>query len=243
MEKSILNYERILSEPTSNFTEIAAIRVARYYYNNGEYGKAVPQYERTEEVSSDPEVVFNAKTGLMRSYYKIGEFLPAAAYAKQVLASNLLNPENKLEGQYVLGMASYNAKEYTDAVTALTYVSKNTTQAIASESKYTIAQIYFNQDKLKEADETAREVLKMKPTYDYWIAKSLILQTNILIKKDDLFQAEQTILSVLENYPKEDDGIKAEAQIVYDEVIKIKNQPKSNIVPEGTTEIEVNEGK
>lgn len=243
LPKSIEYYEKLLSEPTSNFTELAAVRTARYYYNNKEFEKAVPHYERVEHVSSDPEMVFNARTGLMRSYYQSEEFVPAAGYAKLVISSNLLKPENRLEAQYILGMSSYQVKEYSDAVSSFTYVSKNTTQAIASEAKFTIAKIYYEQDKLAEADANVREVLKMKPTYDYWIARALILQTQILVKKDDLFQAEQTIRSVLEHYPNDNDGVKSEAQSVYDELMQLKNTPKSNIAPDGTTIIEINEGR
>ncbi len=243
LPKSIENYEKLLKEQNSNFTELAAIRTARYYYNNKEYVKAIPNYERIENVSSDPEILFNARMGLMRSYYQTDEFVPAAAYAKQVLASNLLKTENRLEAQYLYGMSSYKTKDYENSITALNYVSKNTTRSIASEAKCTVARIYFEQNKLAEADFTAREVLKMKPTYDFWIAKALILQTQILIKKDDLFQAEQTILSVLEHYPDENDGVKLEAQTVHDELMQLKTAPKSNIVPQGTTVIEINEGK
>ena len=243
LPKSVYYYEQLLSEPTSNFTELAAIRAARYYFNDSQYEKAIPHYERTEHVSSDPEIIFNARTGLMRSNYHIGQYVPAVAYAKLVNSSSLLKPENRLETQYILGMSGYHTKDYADAITSLTYVSKNTTKAIASEAKYMIAKIYYEQDKLTDADTHAREVLKMKPTYDYWIARALVLQTQILIKKGDLFQAEQTILSVLEHYPDETDGVKSEAKSVYDELMQLKNTPKSNIVPEGTTVIEINEGK
>lgn len=242
LPKSISYYEQLLSEPTSNFTELAAVRTARYYYNNKEFEKAIPHYERTEQVSSDPEIIFNARTGLMRSYYQVNEFVPAAAYSKLVISSNLLKPENRLEAQYISGMSNYQVKNYDDALTAFNYVSKSTTQSIASESKFTIAKIYYEQEKLNDAEEHAREVLKMKPTYDFWVAKALILQAQILVKKEDMFQAEQTILSVLQHYPKEDDGVKTEAQAVYDELMQLKNKPK-NLSPEGTTVIEINEGK
>jgi len=241
LEQSIKYYERILSEPTTNYTELAAVRTARYYYNNKEYAKAIPSYERSEHVSADPEIVFNAQQGLMRSHFQIKDYSPAAAYANRVLASNLIKTEGKLEAQYISGVSNYQIKNYQEAITALTFVSKNTTQSTASEAKWTIAKIYFDQDKLQEADYTAKEVLKMKPTYDYWIAKSLILQTHILVKQDDLFQAEQTILSVIEQYPDDNDGIKMEAQGVYDELMQLKNTPKSSLAPEGTTVIEINE--
>jgi tetratricopeptide (TPR) repeat protein len=243
MPKSIEQYELILKESTSNYTELAAVRTARYYFNSKEYAKAIPHYERTLQVSSDPEVLFNANVGLMRSYFHSKDYAPASACAKTVNASALLKAEGKLEAQYIAGMSNYYIKNYDDAITALTFVSKSTTKQEASEAKFMIAQTYFEQDKLNEAEKTAKEVLNMKPSYDFWMAKSLILQTKILVKKDDLFQAEQTISSVLQHYPKADDGIKAEAQVVYDELMQLKNMPKSSLAPDGTTVIEINEGK
>jgi tetratricopeptide (TPR) repeat protein len=241
--KSIALYEQILTEPTSNYTELAAIRAARYFYNNGNYAKAIPYYERTVQATSDPEVIFNAESGLMRSYFQTKDYVPAAASAKNVLKSGLLKTENKLEAQYIVGVSCYNNKEYADALTALSFVSRNTTKAIASEAQFLIASCYFEQDKLKDADKQAQQVLKMKPTYDYWIAKALILQTKIQMKNNDLFQAEQTILSVIQQYPEENDGIKQEAQVVYDELMQIKNMPKSTVVPTEATEVEINGGK
>lgn len=243
LPKSIEYYEQLLSEPTTNFTELAAVRTARYYYNNKEFTKAIPHYERAEHISSDVEIVFNSRTGLMRSYYQINDFVPAAAYAKLVTGSNLLLPENKLEAQYIFGKASNEIKAYDDAITALTFVSKNTTQATASEAKYLVAKIYFEQNNMDKALSTADEVLKMKPQYSFWVAKAIILQSKIYMLKNELFQAEQTILSVIQHYPKDDDGIKLEAQAVYDELMQLKNAPKSTVVPEGTTEIEINQGK
>jgi hypothetical protein len=58
--------------------------------------------------------------------------------------------------------------------------------------------------------------------------------------QDDLFQAEQTLKSVIDHYPDEDDGILAEANELWDELMQLKNQPKS-VQEEEETVIEVNE--
>lgn len=241
--QAVSYYERALALPDYSFTEFAAVRVSRYYYNNGQYAEAIPYYERLENVSSDAEILFNAKLGLMRSNYQTKDFEGAHAYANQVLTNSQVTKEIRLETQYALGMSAYQLERYADAIPALDYVSRNTPLEIAVESKWTIGQIQFNQDKFDEADATMRALLKMKPSYDYWTAKALILQSRILMVKDDLFQAEQTLQSVLDHYPIDTDGIKAEASVLFDELMQLKNQPKSNLTPKGTTIIELNEGK
>jgi hypothetical protein len=81
----------------------------------------------------------------------------------------------------------------------------------------------------------------MKPTYNYWVAKGLILQTRVLITKDDLFQAEQTLRSVIDHYSNKDDGIILEAEELFNELMQLKSKPKA-IDQEGETVIDVNEG-
>jgi len=224
--QAIQQYELILQQPNGVFSKIAAIRTARYYYNNKQFEQAIPYYLKIEEVSEEPDILFNTYLGLMRSYYQSEQFNLANLYAKKVVDNKLLKPENRIEAHYILGMSSYQTKEYQDAITALNYVSKNTTLSSAAEAKFTVANIYFQSDQLDMADKTLRELLKMKPSYDFWIAKAIILQTKILIKKQDLFQAQQTISSVIEHYPNQEDGIKQEAQTLYNEIMAIKEKPK-----------------
>ena len=79
----------------------------------------------------------------------------------------------------------------------------------------------------------------MKPSYNYWVAKGLILQTRSLMAQNDLFQGEQTLKSVRDHYPKTDDGILEEAEALWSELMAVKNAPKE-IVPEPKPIIEVN---
>jgi hypothetical protein len=82
----------------------------------------------------------------------------------------------------------------------------------------------------------------MKPTYNYWVAKGLVLQTRVLMAQDDLFQAEQTLKSVIDHYPDQEDGVLAEANELWDELMQLKNPPKA-VEKEQETVIEVKEGE
>lgn len=235
-------YDEILHGEKSSYFETAAIRSAKYHYNQGEFEPAIFSYQKTQESSSDVEVLFNADLGLMRSYYQTQKYDSSAMFAQKVMSNSLLKQEHQLEANYINGKSNFEIGAYDQAISSLTFVSLNTTKAVASEAKFLIAQAYFNKENIEAADTHARGVLKMKPTYDYWIANALILQTKILMHQHDLFQAEQTILSVIEQYPVEDDGIKDEAQQVYSELMQLKNTPKTVETTDSTTVIEINEG-
>lgn len=243
IDESIQYYEKALTYDNNSYTELAASRVAKHYYNNKKYADAIPNYERVESVSGDSEVLFNARLGLMRCNFLTSDYGAAAAYGKQVLASVQFNKDFRLESEYATGMSFFKLDQYADAIPHLEYVAKNTQTEIASESRFSIAVIQYKQEKLDPAAATIGLLLKMKPSYDYWVAKGLILQSRILIKQDNLFQAEQTLKSVIDHYPKTDDGVKLEAGELYDELMQLKNKPKNNITPEGSTVIELNGGK
>ncbi|MBI1836092.1 MAG: tetratricopeptide repeat protein [Flavobacteriia bacterium] len=239
--KAVEIYIETLKETTNGYTELAAIRVSKYLFNSEKYEEAIPYYARLESISSTPIIIFNSRLGLMKSHFIIEDWTKAAEYAKIVLENSQLNNTNRLDAEYVKALANYNIANYTEAKPSLEWIVKNSTNEKASEAKFTIAEMYYKLKELEKSEIEVRALLKMKPTYNYWVAKGLILQAKTLILKNDLFQAEQTLKSVKEHYQINDDGIMVEANEVWDELMQLKNKPK-NIQESGTTEIEVNEG-
>jgi hypothetical protein len=81
----------------------------------------------------------------------------------------------------------------------------------------------------------------MKPSYDYWIAKGLILKSRILTKQKDYVQAEQNLKSVKEHYPNQDDGIIEEANALWQEILILKEAAENNNEESPETKIEIDE--
>ena len=240
LDKAVHLYKQTLEGPVTGFTELAASRVAHYLYEQKNYEDVIKYYGLLETVSSTPEVVFNSKLGLMRSHFLIENWSNASEYADKVLANTQINNAIKLEAYYAKGMSNFYLRNYDAAKVALVWVIKNTTTVKAAEARYSLAEIFFKQDYPDEADGEITALLKQKPAYNYWIAKGLILRSRILIVKDDLFQSEQNLKSVLDHYPIPDDGILDEANELWNELMQLKNQPKS-VTPESNQIIEIND--
>lgn len=240
--KAIEIYESLLQGATTDFTELAAIRVSKYMYNNAEYEKALPYYQLLEKVASKPEIVNNTRIGLMRCNFLLENWTDAADNAKKVLSNTQISNTIKLEAEFAKGISYYRLESYPEAKPSLEWVVKNTTTAFAAEAKFSLAEMYFKQADYTKSENEIRALLKMKPAYDFWIAKSLILQTRVLIAKNDLFQAEHTLSSVRDNYPDQEDGIMLEANQLWDELMQLKSKPKS-VEEKKSTVIEINENK
>ncbi len=233
-------YKITLAGPNDDYTEIASVRTAKFLFNGTQKEAALPYYKRTEEVSSNPEYLNNARIGLMRCHFLLENFANAVEYAQKVLGVQQTT-QLKLEAEYIKGISLSKEKRYSEAQLSLDYVVKNATTVWAAESKYTLAVNAFEQADYTKTETLIRELLKMKPGYDFWIAKGLILQTKVLLQKKDLFQAENTIKSVIDHYPVKDDGIQQEAGELYNEIMQLKTQPKTLTNPSDPTVIEVDE--
>lgn len=237
-------YKQTLQGPNDDFTEVACQRTAKFLYNAYEYEQALPYYTRLEQVSKTPAMTQIAVLGLMRCHYILENYANAAEYANKVLSNTQNTNTIRLEAEFAKGISLAKTDHFNEAITDLDYVIKNTTTEFAAEARYTKAEGYFQQNDLTKSEAETRLLLKMKPGYDFWIAKSLILQTKILVAKKDLFQAEQTIRSVIDNYPNSDDGIQTEAGELLDEILQMKNQPKSVEEKSGTViDVEETPGK
>jgi tetratricopeptide (TPR) repeat protein len=236
--EAVAIYKQLLVGQNDDYTEIGAQRTAKFLFNSGEREAALPYYERLEQVTSRPDFLNNARIGQMRCHFILENWANAAQFATKVLAVQQTT-EVKLESEYIKGLSLAQIDRFTEAIPSLEFVVKNTTKVTAAECKYTLAEGYYKKPDLTKSESTIRELLKMKPGYDYWIAKALILQTRILIQKKDLFQAENTIKSVIDHYTVQDDGIISEASDLYDEIMQLKSQPKSITAPDNGTVIEI----
>lgn len=234
-------YKQTLEGPTTGFTVVAASRVSHYLYNQGKYEEVLVYYERMEQVSSDPETIFTAQLGLMRSHYQVENYMNAAQYADKVLGHAQLGNELMTEAYFAKGFSYYKLGMYSQAYGPLDWIRKNSTKKMGSEAHFAIAESYYKQQDYQTADDEITSLLKRKPAYNYWIAKGLILRSRIQIAQGDLFAAEENLKSVKDHYPDPDDGILQEANELWEELMQLKDSQRE-IQNEEETEIEINQG-
>jgi tetratricopeptide (TPR) repeat protein len=233
-------YREVLQSPVNNGnTELAALRVAKYLYNNADYQEVIPYYRRIESVSGNPENKFNARFGLMRSYYLTEGWSNASTYASKVLNESGLSGENKELAHYVRGISNYRLNNYNGAKPSLDWMSTNVTSERGAESRFALGDLYFQRGDLEKALNEVDGLLQMRPAYNFWIAKGLILKTRVQMVKNELVEAEQTLKSVREHYANQTDGIIDEANELWNELMQLKSQPK-NITPDTNQTIDIN---
>ena len=127
----------------------------------------------------------------------------------------LLNP-NATEAQratanFYIGKIAYDRSDYTAALTAFNEVIRLSDNEQTAEARYIKALIYYQQRDLDTAQQLTMEANRESSGYPYWVAKSVMLLSDILAEKGDLYNARAALEALLENY-NEDPELVAEAQ-------------------------------
>lgn len=232
-------YVKVINGTTTGYHEVSLLRAANYEYENQQYANAIQNYGRLVEIASNPYRIYGAQLGLMRCHYLLENWSASLQAANFVNNSNLAQSSEKMEARFCKGIGLKMTGQYADAIPDLDYVAKNAKNQMAVQAKFNIAEIYFLQNDFKRSEEQIRDLLKMRPSYDYWTAKAILLQAKNFMKTGDLFQAESALNSVANNYMNQNDGVLNEASQIRQELETLKNAPKD--IQDNTRFIEIND--
>lgn len=240
-EMALSVYQELLEEQDSPFTETALIRSSKLLYNNEEYQQALPYYSRLEKIASTPEIIYNTRVGLMRTNFLLLTYENAHPAAIKVLTDKQISNQVEVEANYIAGIALFYDKRFDDAIPYLKWTAKNSGTIRGAEAQHIIAATYYELGDFTKAKSEHKKMMNRKPAYDFWIAKSLILQSRVLLAEQEPYQAENTINLVLSNYPTQEDGIIDEAQAVKSEIESVLNIPETEINKNTQNSIEIDE--
>lgn len=234
-DKALAGYEYVASKPKNAFTEKSLLIAADMYYKQKQYGKANERYALLEKFAERPANILESYIGQMRSHYFLNNLDSASLYSNKLLLADKVPNEIKTEAHFTLGKTAFAKDSLGTAQKEFTLVYKNHKSEMGAESKYTIALIQYKQKKYAESQKTIFEIIDQLPSYDFWIAKSFILLADTYVEMKDLFQAKQTLKSIVDNYEREridQEDLKAVAQGKLDKIAEQENQKKAQELKE-----------
>ena len=177
----------------------------------------------------------------MVCHYNLENWQNAALYAGKVIQDDTY-PSNVIEeAHYIRAKSNYNQEYYMDAAASLFWLRDNLTSERGAEARFLLAEIKFRDGDLEGTLTEIENLLKMRPAYNYWIAKGIMLRARVYMAQDNLFQAEQDLKSIKQHYKNTTDGILDEANALWDELMQLKDAPK-DIEEEGERVIEIDGG-
>ena len=209
--KALRDYESIISEGISDYYERSLKKAAIISYNYTQnFSKALKYYKELEKLTNNPEDKFQAQLGAMRSAFRLGKDDAVITYATAVNTNILSSSAEKSSAMYYLGKVSYTKKQLEQAKAAFNQVAQLSSNNQAAEARYMLAKISYEQGDATTAAQQVETANSKNAAYPYWIAKSLLLMSDIYVQQGDLLNARAAVEAVMENF-KDDETLVQES--------------------------------
>ncbi|MCE1198735.1 MAG: tetratricopeptide repeat protein [Marinilabiliales bacterium] len=210
-EEALPDYEAVLAAAENPFTESALTKAADLAYESKAYGKALDFFQKMELKAANPAALTEAFIGVMRCQYELGKWEEVVKTGWKIRSKGKLSPELDRESSYKSAKAYEALNDMTKALPLWRKLSSDPKTKEGAEAKYNVCKYYADNNRLKDAENEVMDFIAKNSPHKYWLGKSFILLAHIYEKMNDLFQATNTLKSVIENYETKDDGIVDEA--------------------------------
>lgn len=212
--KAAAGYEMVADRVPNKFGEKSLLQAARLnFFDLKDYAKAEKYFGRLKDFSSTQENKMEAMRGLLRSQYQLQKWTEATANAKELLAQKNPTSDDKILANLAIARSYMVNNQCDQAITYLRTVSSLSKAAYGAEARYEIANCYFKQNQLKDAEKAAFEVINKSGSYEEWVTKSYILLGDIYFAQKDYFNAKATYQSVIDNAKVETVRTEAKAKL------------------------------
>lgn len=224
-DMALKDYATVVGRGPSKYYPKSSEKAALLAYNYTKDYPAALEYARKweESATTDPSR-FEAQVLVMRTSYETRNSAVLTEYAQKVATARLASAEQVATANFYLGKMAYDSGDFGRAMPALQRVTQTSTTEIMAEAYHLQAQILYRQRNYARAEELVTTANQSSAGYDDWIARNLILLSDIYADQGDKNSATAALEAVLENF-KGDPKILAEAREKYNRLTG--NSPNS----------------
>jgi TolA-binding protein len=208
-QEALHDFNIILNDWTSAYTERTLLSVSSLYLDQKKYNDAIAPLKKLELTAEYKSHYSFAINNLMVAYFNIHDFENTLMYARYVKEYEKSSAEDKAKANLYAGKAHMLKGDLKTARKEFDEAVSNSQTIVGAEAKYSIGKLQYEAGEYKAAQETAFDLIKNMPSYDYWVARSFILLADCYTKLKDEFQAKSTLQSIIENYEGDDDILPA----------------------------------
>ena len=200
--------EYIINQSDNDYTDNALLLIARMDYDESSYASSAKYYERLLNITENQSIITEATEGSMKSYYFDKQYDKAIEKANQLISIQDINDNQKKQANYILGKSYFDKKDYAEALKYFDVCSDIDNTETGAECAYLSAICLYNTKQYDDAEEKVFFVSDKFGNYINWTARSFIVLSDVYVAKDNIFQAKETLKSVIENYPEDETDYK-----------------------------------
>lgn len=231
-DKALSIYKDLSNAKNFGFAGKAVARVAEIEFRQGKYKEAVTSFHSLERLAANKKEQFNAWSGLMESYYLLGQYDSTEIYARLILERGNVNAGAQNKASLFLGKSAMGRGDFETAKDEFLNTLNAAQDEYGAEAKYLLAQIQFQQKEYKQCYETLVSLNDDFSAYDEWVGKSFLLISDYFLATNDVFQARATLQSLIEHFPLQ--NVKDEAKRKLNQLDRIQVEEQKKIEADTT---------
>jgi TolA-binding protein len=228
-EKSISNYQYVIEEPRSEFTEQSLARLSQVLLDNNEKEKAIPVLLRLENEADFPQNKVFAQSNLMKCYYDMKDYSNSVVYAEKVLSNVKMADNVKSDAQIIIARSAMQTGDEAKAKLGYAKVLTIANGELAAEALYYDAYFKNKEGKFETSNTAVQKLAKNYSSYRYYGSKGLILMAKNFYGLKDSFQATYILDNVIQNFTDFPEVV-SEAQRELDSIKEEESKTNSSIV-------------
>jgi TolA-binding protein len=198
--KSIPNYEYVIAQSRSEFTEQSLSRLAQIFLKNKEYEKAIPVLSRLENEADISQNKTFAQSNLMKSYYDKKDYPNSVIYAEKVLMNPKTDDNVKSDAQIIIARAAIETGDEEKAKVAYAKLMTIAKGELAAEALYYDAYFKNKEVKFEASNVAVQKLAKNYSSYKYFGAKGLVVMAKNFYGLKDSYQATYILENVIQNF-------------------------------------------
>ena len=198
--KSVANYQYVINEPRSEFTEQALNRLAQIFLKAKDCDKAIPVLVRLENEADFPQNKTFAQANLMKCYYDKKDYDNSVVYADKALENAKTDANVKSDAQIIVARAAMQTGDEDKAKAAYAKLSATSKGELAAEALYYDAYFKTKEGKFDASNASVQKLAKSYSAYKYYGAKSLVLMAKNFYGLKDSYQATYILDNVINNF-------------------------------------------
>jgi len=237
--EALNNYNYIITQPVSEYSENALLTAATINYNAGDYNSALNNYIELEAVARQKMNVLEAEIGQMRCYYELLQFDYALDYAKRVLDNGDTPADIRNKAYMIRGKVRFDKGNYDEAYYDFKEVQKLVTN-LGAEAKFYMCKIAYEKGAYKNCEKEIFELIEKFSGFNKYKFEGFLLLVEAYVKLDDIFQAKATLNALIEN--ANEDWVRQRARTRLTE-IEAAEEAELNQGEENEVEIELFDGE
>lgn len=193
----------------------AAVELAMTYNNLGQaeaaqkiYKMVAERWPNSEEAQTAAEDLKNleilTRIQSLPSLYEAGEYRQLLDTYQQLQSENV-DFRDAQTMKVLAAKAHLKLGETQTGVNLLHEAAEELRTASGSEAKYLLAQAAFDGNDIEAATSLDNELIQSGTPHMYWLARGIILMSDILRRQGETFTADEYLKSLQQNYTTQDD--------------------------------------